>query len=237
MSSKPGVDWRWRYHPEVKLVGYYGSDKIIVSAARVSYNSSSKGEERDKKLIRYLLENNHTSPFEHVTFTLRASVPLFVARQWMRHRTWSYNEVSYRYTQPEMEFYHPGSFRKQSTDNKQMSDGVIEDNRIAGPLCESYYRTVSQAVETYQDMIDAGVSRELARMVLPVSLFTHFYASVDLHNLLKFLQLRLHNHAQPEIRAAAHQIFHIIRPLVPWTIEIWEELSHGKEEVALTDGE
>jgi thymidylate synthase (FAD) len=228
VSDKPGVDWYWRHSSDVKLIGSHGSDKTIVSAARVSYNSSSKGEDKDRKLIRYLLTNHHTSPFEHVTFTVRASVPLFVARQWMRHRTWSYNEVSYRYTQPEMEFYRPTEYRKQSTSNKQMSEGVISDEKIARRLNEGYTRAVVEAVETYQDMIDEGVSRELARMVLPTSLFTHFYASVDLHNLLKFLELRLHEHAQPEIQEVAAKLLDIVRPLVPWTVEIWEELQSGK---------
>jgi len=229
------VNWSYRSTSEVQLVGHHGSDNSIVSAARVSYGNGSKGEEKDKKLIRYLLANKHTSPFEHVSFTLRASVPLFVARQWMRHRTWSFNEVSYRYTLAGMVFYRPAQYRKQSTSNKQMSDGVIDDARAYHELDRAYRRTVTEAIATYEGMIEAGVSRELARIVLPVSLYTELYASVNLHNILKFLEQRLHPHAQQEIREVAVQMRDIVRQIVPWTIEIWEELNGQTEDTSLTD--
>jgi len=209
---------------DVRLVDYHGSDASIVSAARVSYGDGSKGEERDRKLIRYLLANGHTSPFEHVSITFHAKVPLFVARQWMRHRTWSFNEISYRYTEPTMEFYRPQQYRLQSSSNKQMSDGILDDAQAELRIDTLYSEALRHAEKAYNEMIEAGVSREIARMVLPVSLFTEFYATVNLHNLLKFFEQRMHPHAQEEIQNVAELMYMRAKGIVPWTIQIWEEL-------------
>lgn len=208
----------------VRLVDSHGSDLSIANAARVSYGDGSKGREKDKKLLRYLLANRHTSPFEHVSFTFHVKTPLFVARQWMRHRTWSFNEISYRYTQPTLEFYVPKSWRGQSGDNKQMSAGDLPHS---GQVIASraYAKATREAVVAYRTLIEAGVSRELARTTLPVSVYTEFYGTVNLHNLLHFLGLRLHEHAQQEIREYAEDIVGLIEPVVPDTLEIWRTLN------------
>lgn len=224
-----GPRWRLTDKCDVRLVDYHGSDASVVAAARVSYGDGSKGEEKDRKLIRYLLANGHTSPFEHVSITFHAKVPIFVARQWMRHRTWAFNELSYRYTEPEMEFYRPKEYRVQSTSNKQMSAGPLTDTLVTGSLDSAYSDVLEYSVKTYDLMIEKGISREIARMVLPVSLMTEFYATVNLHNLLKFLELRMHPHAQSEIQEAAELMYYRAKGIAPWTMEIWEELRDGKE--------
>lgn len=208
----------------VDLVDYMGVDKSIVDAARVSYGKNSVvfDEERDRKLIRYLLVNNHTSPFEHVTFTFYVKTPIAIARQIMRHRTWSFNEISMRYTEAKDEFFMPKEWRGQSTDNKQMS---------AGPLAHDtqhfidaiYEPAIEYCYEAYDALVKGGVSRELARMVLPVSLMTEFYGTVNLHNLMHFLELRLHPHAQPEVQDVARQMEKHMERIVPETYAIWKE--------------
>lgn len=210
----------------VELVDNFGSDASAVRAARVSYNGDKgvRPEEHDKKLIRYLVRNNHTSPFEHVAFTFHVKAPMFVARQWMRHRTWSFNEVSARYTTVEESFYQPLQWRGQSSDNKQMSEGVIDDFDVD----VAYADAVSNALNSYAVMLDAGVSREMARMVLPQSMFTRFYATIDLHNLLNFIRLRDHDHAQPEIREYAVAMKELASSHAPWTIEAWDEMQSEK---------
>ena len=209
----------------LQLIDWMGDDYSVVRAARVSYAKEGKGDELDKKLLRYLLVNEHTSPFEHVMFTFRVECPIFVARQWMRHRTWSFNEVSYRYTEAPNAVWNPDQgWRTQGTGNKQMSAGPlgVADRLIAE---EIYIEATEAAFNYYQDLLEQGVVREQARAVLPVATMTSFYASVDLHNLLHFLRLRLHVHAQPEIQVYAQRILELITPLVPWTVEIWKELN------------
>lgn len=208
----------------VDLVSSMGDDLSIVNAARVSYGGySDEWKDRDARLIKYLLKNKHTSPFEHVTFTFYVKVPIFIARQWMRHRTWSYNEVSYRYKQPEMEFFVPHKWRQQSNDNKQVTEGEIDAQaqRQATTYANAAYE---HAKHTYQELLDLGVGRELARMVLPVGIYTEFYGTVNLHNLLKFIELRDHEHAQPEIAWCAKRLRELAEAAVPRTISIWEEL-------------
>lgn len=205
----------------VKLIDYMGSDHKIVAAARVSYgDSASKGDEADKRLLRYLLTNGHTSPFEQVNFTFLVKLPIFVARQWMRHRTWSYNEVSGRYTELPEDFYSPKQWRGQDTKNKQGSSGVVAYPHTVRALYED---VCEEMFSTYKMLLKDGVSRELARMVLPLSTYTEMYASVDLHNLLHFLKLRLDSHSQYEIRCYAEAMKTLITPVVPWTMEIWHD--------------
>lgn len=229
LRSNPEADMDYRSllggQAFVELITHMGDDMSIINSARVSYDGdhAERLPDKDKKLIRYLLKNHHTSPFEHVQFTFHVKAPLFVARQWMRHRTWSYNEISARYAKVEEGYYFPSKWRGQSTDNKQMSSGELPDDLQVG-LDSEYYQACETAFSTYNALIAAGVSRELARMVLPTSSFTRFYASVNLHNLLHFLSLRDHPHAQHEIRVYAEAMKDIIQKYVPWTIASWEEL-------------
>jgi thymidylate synthase (FAD) len=216
----------------VELINHLGDDNSVLSAARVSYDGDAKENSvaRDKKLLHYLLANKHTSPFEHVNFTFHVKAPIFVARQWMRHRAWSYNEISARYTVSELTFYYPREWRGQSKDNKQASEGVLDPSPHESAK-EAYRRALNEAVWAYSSLLEAGASREMARMVLPVSTFTRFYATVDLHNLLHFIELRDHPHAQLEIQEYAVAMRKLIEPIVPWTMEAWNSLRKGEQNV------
>jgi len=216
----------------VTLISSDGDDRRIVNAARVSFDADLKEHDpdRDKKLINYLIRNDHTSPLEHVTFTFLIECPIFIARQWMRHRTWSYNEVSGRYTEPRMNFYEPREWRQQSVSNKQASAGAIQDESKQDKLRVDYANFLRYAQDLYAEFIDAGVSREMARILLPNSLMTRFYATVDLHNLLRFIQLRDHAHAQQEIREYAIAMRELIQPIVPVAVEAWNTHKGAKNE-------
>lgn len=207
-----------------RLVESMGSDLSIVRNARVSYDAewrSGEDEGKDEQLINYLVKNNHTSPFEAMTFTFDIKCPLFVARQWHRHRTWSYNEVSARYSQLPAEMYVPAveQIGIQSKDNKQMRvviDGMsLVEQRRAELIADVISSSNVAAYEIYQSLIDDGTPRELARGVLPMNTFTHFFATVDLHNLMHFLKLRLHEHSQYEIRVYAEAMLELIEPVAP----------------------
>jgi len=204
----------------VELQEMMGNDLAIVNAARVSYLGESKGDESDQKLLNYLMKNKHTSPFEMVQFKFRIKCPLFVARQWQRHRTWHYmsvNEVSRRYTSDEIDFYMPEQWRLQHESSKQASDGEA-DGELQTFCQDSLNEVVNHAVAVYNYMIDNGIAREQARMILPQNIYTIFICSVDAHNLLHFLSLRRHQHAQYEIRVYADAIWsHFFKPLLPWT--------------------
>lgn len=207
----------------IELQDIMGDDNSIVAAARVSFLGESKGEAQDKKLIAYLLRNRHTSPFEQVIFKFRVKCPLFVARQWMRHRTWHYNEISRRYTSEALDFYMPEEWRLQSSDNKQCSEGSADGN-IQQQFSAQTQTIVDTALSTYERMVEAGIAREQARMILPQNMYTTFIGSVDLHNLLHFLILRREQHAQYEIRVYADAIYeHAVKPFVPWTAEAAEK--------------
>lgn len=212
----------------VALVNAMGSDTSIVDAARVSYSKDSylnenpyeAISEKDIKLITYLMKNRHTSPFESVQFSFEVEAPIFIFRQWHRHRTWSYNEVSARYTELPDKFYLPDVevVGKQHTSNKQMreiAELTVEERIKIRHRLELYQGCCATAYVEYQEMLRAGFPRELARMVLPVSTFSRMVATVDLHNLMHFLRLRLHEHAQWEIQEYALAITHLIRPIVP----------------------
>lgn len=212
-------------HGHVRLVERMGNDLSIVRNARVSYDAqwrTGDDEGKDAKLIHYLWRNRHTSPFEAVQFTFDIKCPIFVARQWHRHRTWAYNEVSARYAELPEEFYVPtlDKVTTQAAGNKQMRTDNQHPHaeEIAGILrlqCE-------QAFKCYRSLLDVGCPRELARSVLPVATYTHFFATVDLRNLFHFLSLRLHAHAQYEIRVYAEAIVTLIRPFVPTAMEAFE---------------
>lgn len=196
-------------------------DSYVVQMARTSFLGSSKGYDADMKLLRYLIENKHLSPFEGCEMTFHVKAPIFVARQWFRHRTASYNEQSYRYTKAEeSDFYIPSEWRLQSENNKQASDGVV-DSETNELLTRYYKHEVESAWKTYEFLLSKGVAREQARAVLPVSLYTTFNYKTDLRNLIwGFLEQRCHPHAQAEIRAYALVIRDIVKYYMPRTMEI-----------------
>lgn len=215
----------------IELIDMMGGDHSIISSARVShYVDSSKGEDADKKLIHYLMKNRHTSPFESCVLTFRIKVPLFVRGQWHRHRTWSYNEVSRRYTSENInEFFYPEEWRAQDTKNKQSS---IASEKIDSEYWNDKLKThVNISLSLYNRMIEAGVAREQARMVLPQNMYTMYYGTVNLHNLLHFLSLRIHPHAQEEIRMYANAIAGMLSYVVPIAYEAWWEY-HGQHIVS-----
>lgn len=217
-------------HGLIRLVDSMGSDLSIVRSARVSYNAEWRtGEDagKDEKLIKYLVKNRHTSPMECVQFTFEVKAPIFVFRQWHRHRTWSYNEVSARYSELPEEFYipTPEHVGVQSTSNKQMR--VLEEN--AGltdkdvEFINDLQRHSQEGFALYRKHLEAGVPRELARCLLGLNTYSHMFATVDLHNLFHFLNLRLHSHSQYEIRVYADALLQLIEPIVPFTVKAWKE--------------
>ncbi|HUT85849.1 MAG TPA: FAD-dependent thymidylate synthase [Elusimicrobiales bacterium] len=206
----------------MRLVNYTGGDQMVVDSARVSFGSSSKDEKRNKLLIHYLLENSHMSPFEHSVFQLHVKCPIFVARQWMRHRWCSYNEVSARYTEVSDEFYIPEKFRTQDKTNIQ---GSIESDKLDHEkLLKDYSECINNSMKCYRELLDAGVAREMARMVLPVSQYTQFYWTVNSRSLMNFISLRLDVHAQKEIRAYADAASKIFADVMPWTWDAFNEI-------------
>lgn len=207
---------------KVEVIDVLGDDMRIVQAARVSYNRETKGEEADEKLLKYLLREGHLGPFEHVVITMKVTAPIFVVRQWFRHRTWSYNEISRRYTSEDIKFYIPEIIRAQSIKNKQGSDR-FEDPVVSLVLKEKIRDNSARALDLYNEFIEANIAREVARLVLPVNLYTSFYATVDLRNLFGFLEQRLDEHAQFEIREYAKAILDLVTPYVPWAINAWKE--------------
>lgn len=205
-------------HGHLRLVESMGSDLSVVRNARVSYDAewrSGEDEGKDAKLIDYLVKNKHTSPLESVTFTFDVKAPIFVYRQWHRHRTWAYNEISARYSELPEEYYVPeiSQITGQSTTNKQMRTDEVH------PMAAEYQRAIADQCATafslYKRMIAGGCPRELARGVLPLNTYSHMFGTVNLLNLMKFIQLRNHNHAQYEIRVYAQAMLDLIRPVVP----------------------
>lgn len=235
----------------VKLVDVMGDDQAVVDAARVSYGEGTKRVTEDRHLIRYLLRHTHTTPFEMCEIKLRVRVPFYIWKQWMRHRTASINEVSYRYSEAidSMEKTDPDAWRLQATDNKQGSSGFLtkwpenlgfrQEATMDCPegawLGEDYYpspgsylseresRLQDDARELYKERLAFGVAKEEARKDLPLSTYTEAYWKVDLHNLFHFLALRMDAHAQAEIRAYANAIAEIVKVWVPWCWEAFED--------------
>lgn len=204
-------------HGFVRLVDVMGGDMSIVTSARVSYGSGSKGEEKDRKLITYMLRHDHMSPFEHAVLQFHVSCPLFVMRQWIRHRMASYNETSARYTEMKDEFYMPETWRAPDMKNKQSSQAApsVDSERCARLLRESY----DKAYAAYKELLAAGAARELARMVLPTSLYTQFYWTVNARSLMHFIDLRADANAQWEIQRYAEALAAIFKEKMPWTYE------------------
>lgn len=208
----------------IALINHTGDDCSIVNSARVSFGKQiEKIEDKDKKLIKFLLQNKHLSPFEHNSLTFLIKCPLFVARQWMRHRIGvSYNEISGRYVEVEEEFYTPTKFRKQSQTNRQAStDEYIE-------LESNVYQDVlNSAYKAYKNLLETGVCREQARAVLPLAMYTQFYFTCNLRSLLHFIELRIHKDAQFEIQQYAKAMLEQIENIFPVTMEIWKELNNN----------
>lgn len=215
-------------HGFVRLVDHMGSDLSIVRAARVSYDAAwraGENEGSDERLIRYLWKNRHTTPFEAVEFQFEVKAPIFVLRQWHRHRHWSYNELSARYRELPEEFYvpEPTAVGEQATTNKQgRQPGDLSLVTERTRECELYRQTCVRAFAQYADLLQAGWPRELARSVLPVATYSHMFAKTNLHGLLHFLTLRCHAHAQHEIRVYAEAMRDLIRPIVPVATSAWE---------------
>lgn len=208
----------------IRLVDYLGGDDRIVQAARVSYGEGTKSYREDAGLIDYLMRHDHSSPFEQVVLTFHVKLPIFVARQWIRHRTARLNEISGRYSIMKDEFYVPApeDLATQSEDNKQgRSDEPMEKDQAAR-LIDFLQQGQKSAYADYSSLIDEGLAREIARINLPLSLYTEWYWQIDLHNLFRFLMLRMDAHAQKEIRLYACTMLDITRAVAPRAVESFE---------------
>ena len=210
---------------EARLVDHMGSDDAIVQAARVSYGAGTKSVSDDRALIRYLMRHKHTTPFEMVEFKFRIRAPIFVARQWLRHRTASVNEISARYSIIQNDFFLPEELRTQNTNRGQGGEEPLGD--ASANLLLKQKASCDLAFHTYNELLFKGASRELARVHLPQCTFTEFYWKIDLHNLLHFLKLRIDDHAQKEIRDLAQRVYELIKPIVPVTCEAFEDFVLG----------
>lgn len=204
----------------VKVIDYMGDDEAIVAAARLSYkNNNSNVLRSNHSLIEYLITHSHTSPFEMCELKLHLKMPIFVARQWHRHRTASINEISARYTELKDEIFIPDAndFTSQSEENKQgRSEDLIQDKIN---MRKKHEQSVKNSYSQYKEFIDKGVNKEIARTVLSLSTYTEFFWKIDLHNLLHFVKLRSDSHAQPEIRVYANIIASILECWVPYTYD------------------
>jgi thymidylate synthase (FAD) len=223
----------------IRLVDYMGGDERVVQAARVSYGEGTKSYREDAALIDYLLRHRHTSPFEQVILTFHIKLPIFVARQWIRHRTARLNEISGRYSVMKDDFYLPApeDLACQSSDNKQ---GRSQEALEAGQAEKVRFvleKGQKEAYASYRSLIDDGIARELARINLPLSLYTEWYWQIDLHNLFHFLSLRMDSHAQKEIRIYAETLFEIAGKVAPRCCEsfgrhILEGVTFSRDEFA-----
>jgi thymidylate synthase (FAD) len=231
-------------HGYVRYVDHMGSDQRIVEAARVSYNSPSKGEEKDKKLLHRLYKDRHTSPFEMCKITFNIKMPIFVMRQFVRHRMQNLNEVSARYTELPEEFYIPEKWRRQDQNNKQGSvqeqdwdvpwgpEALLAHGLTSNQIMSDNLRiSCKKAYELYQEMLKDGVAREMARFVLPVNIYTEIYCCWDLKNLLHFFSLRDDPHAQWEHQEFSRAMKAIATELFPWTMEAYAKYKFEVKEV------
>lgn len=211
----------------LELVRHSGSDVDVVNAARVSFGKVvTQMNERDVKLVRYLMKHDHTSPFEHNQLSFRIKCPLYVARQWMRHRMNSYNEISYRYVKAPLEFYTPKKWRFQDTQNRQGSVGEFENEK----LLQEYSQALKHARDAYESLLEQGVCREQARGLLPVTTYTEFIFTCNLLSLTHFLRLRTHAGAQFEIRQYAYGMLELALPHFPVSLQAWKDfkLNHSE---------
>lgn len=211
----------------VKLIDHLGSDLSVVNAARVSFGKRKETfDEGDEKLIRYLAKHEHTSPFRHTAMTLHVKAPIFVFRQWMKHRIGSeFNEISGRYVEfPEDEFYVPEVFRQQAKVNKQGSEGAVEDQAAAKA---AYLESCRASVAQYKALLALGVCREQARCVLPLGLYSEVYWTVSLQAAAHFIRLRADGHAQWEIQQYAHAVREVVRSVYPVSLRALVESEVG----------
>lgn len=221
-------------HGMIRVIDYMGDDSAIVQAARVSYGSGTKSVSNDRGLIRYLMRHWHSTPFEMCEIKLHVKLPVFVARQWIRHRTANVNEYSARYSILDGEFYipDPEHLAKQSKQNNQ-GRGELLSAKDAEAVRQLLMRDAKRAYDGYEAMIDEdgiGLARELARMNLPTNIYTQWYWKTDLHNLFHFLRLRADRHAQYEIRAYAEAICNVVKQWVPLAYEAFEDFRlHAQE--------
>lgn len=232
-------------HGFVRYIDSMGNDERICEAARISYKSPSKGPDQDKKLLTYLWKHKHTSPFEMVKITFNIKLPIFVMRQFVRHRMQNLNEMSARYTELPNEFYIPEKWRKQDTKNKQGSMvgvdwdwpcpelGNVSVNDMYSQLLKQH---CDNSYNLYERLLSEGVAREMARMVLPVNIYTEIYSTWDLNNLLKFMVLRDDDHAQIEIQEYSKAMKIIIQELFPWSIEAYDQYKFQWSEVKKQEG-
>ncbi|HJV90539.1 MAG TPA: FAD-dependent thymidylate synthase [Holophagaceae bacterium] len=213
----------------VKLIDHMGSDLSVVNAARVSFGKRKDAfDEGDAKLIKYLAKHEHTSPFRHTALTLHVKAPIFVFRQWMKHRIGSeFNEISGRYVVfPDDEFYVPEVFRMQSKDNKQGSFGEIEPEH-RGPAAETFLQACKDSVKQYRALLEMGVCKEQARCVLPVGLYSEVYWTVSLQAVAHFIRLRSEGHAQWEIQQYAHAVAKVVEQVYPVSLKALLESEVG----------
>ena len=217
----------------VSYIQHMGSDLTVVNSARVSFGvEKTELSDRDRKLIKYLINHRHTSTLEHNSCTFKFVVPLFVRSQHHRHRTWSYNEISRRYTDKDINFYLPKSFRTQHKSNRQASNAeeLIDPQVYPGwsliRASELLEARTNDCLDVFNNLIEAGVCREQARMILPQNLYTEYYGTVNLNNLLKFIDLRTHLGAQWEIQRVAEACLEIATDLWPETVTAYRELRH-----------
>ncbi len=224
----------------IRLIDVMGDDSSIVQSARVSYGKGTKSVNVDRELIRYLMRHRHTSPFEMVEFKFHIKLPIFVARQWIRHRTANVNEYSGRYSEMKDEFYVPEleQIRTQSILNKQGRDEEKLPENVAMSILNILKDSQSKLYSQYQEMLEQNLVRELARINLPLSTYTEWYWKIDLHNLLHFLKLRLDWHAQYEIRVYAEKIADILKIAIPMSWQAFEDyilegITFSKQELSI----
>ncbi|MGR3436633.1 MAG: FAD-dependent thymidylate synthase [Shimia sp.] len=233
-ATAPGMEARLHTphpvldHGFVRVVDYMGDDAAIVQAARVSYGAGTKHTSNDEGLIRYLMRHWHSTPFEMCEIKLHVKLPIFVARQWIRHRTANVNEYSARYSILDREFYVPAPehVAAQSEVNNQ-GRGALLPPEDAERIRQALRDDADRAYDAYEGMVDGGLARELARMALPASVYTQWYWKIDLHNLMHFLRLRADPHAQYEIRVYAEALCEIVRDWVPMAYRAFEDYRLG----------
>ncbi len=211
---------------EVRLLRHLGDDLSVVGAARVSHavapEDASKGQHADERLIEYLMAHRHGSPFEHVVFQFYVKAPLFVVREWQRHRIASYNEQSGRYTEFEPEFYIPDHVRVPDTENRQGSVKAMEAGKVSADLIHQMHAEAMSAFQTYVRLMHHGMAREMARLVLPLNLYTSFWFTINARSLMNFLSLRNAPNAQWEIQEYARAIEADFATVMPATWRSFE---------------
>lgn len=218
----------------VRLEDKMGSDQSVVRAARVSYGLESVSEEKDKKLIAYLLAHDHGTPFEHTALTFHVKLPIFVARQWIRHRIGvSFNEVSGRYTEMKDEFYFPEKWRAQERGPKANKQGSVEAELDHEAMTHVLNEACIAAMATYRYLINMGAAREMARMVIPVNAMTEWYFTANVGSLINFIRLRSDSHAQHETQQYSHAMAFLFRETFPWSfdamlVEMEKDVKAGK---------